>query len=170
MRFPFALLAAIGLPIFFSLPFQAQTSNSVILEASSTMHGMGGYKEKHLVVRLGNDGKVEWQAPRWGKPNELHSNTIAADRVLAIMERLGQVDPEMIQSKMGPFEIYTDTSIDLPITVKTPKWGRQFLVINPWPGKMTRKPLPKDLKIVICAISQLRAQMAGEPASTMCAQ
>jgi len=134
------------------------------------MHGIGHYKETYLFVRLSSDGKVEWETTEWKKPNELHSVKISAERVAAITQSLESVDPKIIEAKMGPFEIYTDTSVELQISVTTANWNRQFLVINPWPGKMTRKPLPKDLKIIICEISRLRSQVAHEEAEAMCAQ
>jgi hypothetical protein len=40
---------------------QSQLSSPiVVLEATNTIHGIGGYQNQQMLVRLTNDGNVEW--------------------------------------------------------------------------------------------------------------
>lgn len=167
MRFRFTLCAVIAFLAL--LPARSQTPAAIVVEATDSIGGIGGYEQKRLLVRLTSDGSVEWETVQWQKPNELHSAKIAPELAAAITRRLDEVDPEAIQPKMGPYNRYVDTSAELFIRINTPKWKRQFSVINPWPH-WPLKPLPKELKIVICEVSRLRAQVAREPVEPMCAE
>jgi hypothetical protein len=157
---------------------QTQISPYVVVEATESVSHTLGYCENHLSVRLTSDGRVEWEEagqmekcgkPVQNKPDALHSTTIAAEQVSAITQRLNGVDPETLQAKMGPYNRYVDTSVELLIRISTPKWSRGFSVSNPWPY-YPLKPLPKELRTVICEISRLRAQVADEPAEPMCVE
>jgi hypothetical protein len=148
---------------------QTQTPAPVIVEATSSMHGIGGYEQKQLLVRLTDDGKVQWETTQWQKPNELHSTRIDPELVSAIRLRLDEIDPAAIQAKMGPYNRYVDTSVELFIRVDTLKWKREFTVLNPWPH-WPLKPRPKELKAVICDIDRLHAQVAEESVEPMCAK
>jgi hypothetical protein len=112
---------------------------------------------------------VQWETTQWQKPNELHSTKIDAQLVSAITQRLDAIDPEAIQERMGPYNRCVDTSAELFIRINTPKWKRQFSVINPW-THWPLKPVPKEVKAVICEISRLQAQVAQEPVEPMCAE
>lgn len=118
-------------------------------------------------MRLTSDGKVEWETAEWQKPNELHSGRVAPELVSAVTQRLDAVDAEAIQAKMGPYNRYVDTSAELLIRINSSKWNRQFSVLNPW-LHWPVKPLPKELKAVICEVVWLRAQVAKEPVEPMC--
>jgi hypothetical protein len=121
------------------------------------------------LLRLSNDGKVEWETAQWQKPNELHSTRISPERVSAITQRLAGIDPKAIQAEMGPYNRYLDTGVELFIRVDTPKWKREFTVLNPW-SDWRLKPLPTELKAVICEISRLQVEVAAEPVQPMCSE
>jgi hypothetical protein len=168
MRTWLILLAAIA---FLTLPptAQSQAAESPILEATNSIHGVSGHEEKRLFVRLSADGKVQWETAEWHKPNELRSTKISPELVSAIAQRLSAVDPKAFESKMGPYNRYVDTGVELFIRINTPKWKRDFSVLNPWTHSPL-KPLPKELKVVICEISRLHAQVAEEPVESICVQ
>jgi hypothetical protein len=166
----FALPAVIALLAALPSTAQTQPPASIVVEATNSIRGIGGYERKCLLVRLTSDGKVQWETTQWQKPNELHSTKIAAELVSAMTQRLDEIDPEAIQPKMGPYNVYVDTSVELLVSITTSKWKRQFSVSNPWPGRRPIKPLPKELKTVICEVSRLQAQVAEEPVEPLCAE
>jgi hypothetical protein len=161
--------AAIVLLAFFAPTAQTQPPASIVVEATSSIRGIGGYEQKRLLVRLKGDGNVEWETVQWKKSNELHSTKIASELVSDITRRLDEIDPEALQAKMGPYNRYVDTSVELFIRINTPKLKRQFSVINPWPH-WPLKPLPKELEAVICEVDRLHAQVAEEPVEPMCTE
>lgn len=148
---------------------QTKTPAPIVVEATSSIRGSGGYEHKHLLVRLTSDGNLQWETEQAQKPNELHSTKIAPTVVSAITQRLDEVDPGATQGKMGPYNVYVDTSVELLIAVTTPKGTRHFSVSNPWPGRPI-KALPNELKAVICEIDRLHGQVAKEPVQPMCAE
>lgn len=166
MQFRFVLCAVIAFLVPLSSSVQAQTPPSVVIDATNSIQGDGG-EQKELFVRLTSDGKVEWETTERQKPNELHSGRVAPELVSAITQRLDAVDPEAIQARMGPYNRYVDTSAELFIRIDTSKWKRQFSVVNPWPHWPV-KPLPKELKTVICEVVRLREQVAKEAVRPMC--
>ena len=167
MQLSLALRAAMACLALLPPTAPAQTPASIIVEATSSIRGIGGYEVKRLLLRLTSDGSVRWETAEWQEPNELHSTKIASELVAAIMQRLDEVDPKAIRAKMGPYTVYKDSGVELLIRIRTARWSRQFSVSNPWPGNPI-EPLPKELKAVICEISRLQAQVAGEPLKPMC--
>jgi len=167
MQLRFTLCAVILASL--SSSAQTQTPASIVVEATNSIQGSGGHEQKQLFVRLTSDGLVQWETIQWQKPNELHSTRITPELVSAITQRLDAINPEVIQAKMGPYNRYVDTSVELFIGINTPKWKRQFSVSNPW-THWPLKTVPKDLKAVICEISRLHAQVTEEPVEPMCAE
>ena len=148
---------------------QPKVPTSIVVEAASSIQGIGGHHQKRLLVRLSDDGKVEWETTQWQKPNELHSTRISPERVSDITQRLAGIDSKAIQEKMGPYNRYVDTVVELSIRVNTPKWNRNFTVLNPWPH-WPLKPLPIELKAVICEVSRLQAEVTEEPVQPLCSE
>jgi hypothetical protein len=66
-----------------------------------------------------------------------------------------------MRDRMGPYHIYTDTSVELRIRLTNAQGVLAFTAVNPWScgtgSGFTRKPLPKDVKTVVCEIDRLRA-------------
>jgi hypothetical protein len=62
-RFWIFFIAATVLTLGSSCGQSRVASPIVILEASSTYQGIGGYQKTLLLLRLTDDGKVEWDKP-----------------------------------------------------------------------------------------------------------
>jgi len=143
----------------------------VVLEATETVHGIGGYQDGQMLVRLTNDGKVEWD--KWvGKAWERQISSVTAERVSGIKRRLDAIDKSGVRAEMGPYYSYVDTSVELRIRITTSQGELSFSVMNPWscdlPTCLSRKPLPTDVKTVVCEISALQAQVADTSVDQMC--
>ncbi len=131
------------------------------------MRGMGG-AQKELFVRLKKDGTVEWETME-ERGAKLHASKVDAQEVLAIEQRLDEIDQHAILPRMGAYNVYIDTSVELRIRIVTSKWNRRFSVSNPWPG-LPPKPLPQEVKVVLCEMSELRSQVANEAAVPLCTE
>jgi hypothetical protein len=169
-RLILSLLTCINL--FSAIAGNAQSQDSsptVLLEATSIMHGVGGYEEKHLFVRLTGDGKVEWDK-YVGNSWERQASSVTAERVLEIQRTLDSIDKSLVHGTMGPYHIYVDTSTELKIHMTARQGDVSFSVQNPWPPSVipNHKPMPKDVKAVLCEADWLQAQVANLPVSELC--
>jgi hypothetical protein len=132
---------------------QSQVSSpTVVVEATDTIHGIGGYQNTRLLVRLWDDGKLEWD--NWvGNAWKSQIGSVTIERVSAIKRSLDAIDGSRMRGKMGPYHIYTDTSVELRVRLTTSQGVLAFTLINPWscelPSCSTRMPLSKDLKTVV---------------------
>jgi hypothetical protein len=167
--FVLSLLICIGSFSATASDAQSQISSPiVVLEATSTMHGIGGYQNQHMLVRLTNDGKVEWDKAV-GNAWERQTSSVSAERVSEIQRTLASIEKSLIHGTMGPYNIYIDTSVELQIHMAARQGEVTFSVMNPWPpSEMPRKPMPKDVKTVVCEIDRLHAQVASVPINQMC--
>jgi hypothetical protein len=160
--------------------FSAQTNNSksaLLLESINNIYGIGG-KDTQLLVRLKQDGTVEWEESVWQKPlgrtYQRKISPISPEQVISIGNRLAVLNKDSFRAKMGPYNSYTDTSVELKVRMLTSKGIVAFSVFNPWlctlpscsMGKT--KPIPEDVKAVICEVQKLRARLAGEAVDPMC--
>lgn len=159
--------------------FAAQTNNSkaLILESTNNIHGIGG-KDTQLLVRLKQDGTAEWEESVPQKPHgwkyRRKVSSVSPEQVTSIRNRLAALNMDSFRAKMGPYNTYTDTSVELQVRMLTSKGSVTFSVLNPWlcalpscsMGKS--KPIPEDVKVVICEVQKLRAQLAGEAVDPMC--
>jgi hypothetical protein len=149
-------------------PQSGASTPAVVLEATGTRHGIGGYENKLLEVRLTDDGKVEWDEPVGHHVSERKTSFVSAEVVSNIERTLEAVDRSLFHGKMGPYYLYTDTSYELQVRVAARPGDLTFLVINPWPSVFFRKPMPPDVKIVVCEINKLRAQVTNTEVDQMC--
>ena len=134
----------------------------VVLEAIDTVRGIGGYKNDELLVRLTGDGKVQWD--KWvGRAWKRQTSSLSAERMSETERSLDAIDHSGLRASMGPYYVYTDTETELRIRMATSRGELTFSVLNPWSGLSTRKPMPKNVKTIVCEISRLRAQVAKEP-------
>jgi hypothetical protein len=150
---------------------QSQVSTPVVvLEATSTLRGSGHYENQHLVVRLATDGNVEWDKAVGNAVWERQTGAVDAERVREIRRTLNAIDKNSLKGKMGPYHIYVDTSVELQIHLVVGQETVAFSVINPWlPDAWPKhKPMPKDVKIVVCVIDRLQAQVASMPVNELC--
>jgi hypothetical protein len=157
---------------------QTNSPNGVlILESTNNIYGMGG-KDSQLLIRLKQDGTVEWDEPVLQKPRgrgyKLRVASIPREETTSISNRLAGLTKDSFPAKMGPYGSYTDTWVELQIRIRTSSGIVAFSVLNPWLCRLPScsmgksKPIPVDVKAIICEVSKLRAQLAGEPFDPMC--
>jgi len=175
-------LIVLGVCFVLSSPadIAAQTNNSkpvLILESTSNIYGIGG-KDTQLLVRLKQDGTVEWEESVRQKPlgrtYQRKVSSISREQVTSISDRLAVLNKDSFRAKMGPYNSYTDTSVELQVRMRTSNGSVVFSVLNPWlctlpscsMGKS--KPIPEDVKAVICEVQKLRTQLASEAVDPMC--
>ena len=162
------MIFASVLPIsFWTLAQQPTSPAAVVIEATSTMHFIKNYTDRRLWVRLTKDGKVEWEESLQGKPYELHSAQVSPKQLVTVEQDLNSVDWGKVHGRMGPYNAYIDTSVEVRINALTTGGNRQFSVVNPWPGSPV-KPMPPELKRILCELDDLHAQATGEPPHKMC--
>lgn len=140
----------------------------IVLEVTTTNSGIGGYRDKHMLVRLTDDGKVEWDKPVGQQAWERQTSSVSAELVFDIERTLMAVDESLIRGKMGPYFVYVDTSVELQVQMTARQGEVTFLVMNPWSSRLVKKPMPKDVKTVVCEISMLEARVANTPIDRMC--
>jgi hypothetical protein len=183
----FALVTAVGALLGCSGKTTSEKKPAaIILEATLTEHGIGGFRHSWLFVRLAENGKVEWDelesdpAPKRVDPKivDVYKNvqkvaTISSDRVAVIERWLGSLDLQGIEEKMGPFNGYIDSSYEIQVRLaKAASHPMVFSVSNPWCGEgetcFNSKPLPSNLSLILCEISWLRAEATHEPVENSC--
>jgi hypothetical protein len=156
---------------------QSQASSpNVVLEVTSTNYGVGGHQDKRLLIRLTDDGKVEWD--NWlGNNWKRETSAINAERVSEVQRALDGIDSTSVRNKkVGPYHIYMDNSVVLQIQMHVRQEQVTFSVINPWPSNMPseaehsliHKTMPKNVKVVVCEIDKLSGEVAHTPVSELC--
>ena len=145
------------------------SSPRVVLEATNVIHYAGGpSKDEELIVRLTTDGKVLWDRSAGYLRYERRATTITLEQVASIQQTLDTTDKSGLREMMGPYNDYIDIWVELRLRIESPNGERNFSVINPWPGEREIKPLPKEIKSIICEASKLRAKIAKDPLEKMC--
>jgi hypothetical protein len=156
---------------------QSQASSpNVVLEVISTNYGIGGHQDKELLIRLTDDGKVEWD--NWlGNTRKRETSAVNAKRVSEVQRALDGIDSTSVRNKkMGPYHIYMDTSVVLQIQMHVRQEQVTFSVTNPWPSNMPsevddaliHKAMPKNVKVVVCEIDRLSSGVRNTPVSELC--
>lgn len=134
---------------------------NLLIEAFQISRPSGPYSPQRLWIRLRNSGQMEWEEPVWGRANELHSFQLPQARVAAIAKDLNATDWSKFNGKMGPYNVYVDTSVEISIRLVSASGEHEFTVVNPWPG-FRPKPLPDAVKRTLCQLQIVRAQASGE--------
>ncbi len=169
-RIGIALLLVFVCPKVSSLngtPQSKQPQSQVVLEVWNVNYGIFNFRDEWLLVRLTSDGTVDWETTVALKSHKRHDAKVSAKEVTAIAERLRAIDGSGIKDRMGPYNTYTDTSVELKIQATLATGRRRFSVINPFPGYMP-KPMPSDVKAIACEIYKLRSKVASEPLRPFC--
>jgi hypothetical protein len=149
-------------------PQSGVSAPAVVLEATNTKHGIGGYENKLLVVRLTDDGKVEWDEPVGLHVSVRQTSSVSAEVLSNIVRTLKAVDQSLFRGRLGPYYVYIDSSDELQVRVAAGPRDLTFLVINPWPSVFVRKPMPPDVKTLVCEIDKLHAQVTNTAVDQMC--
>ena len=145
------------------------TSSGVVFEATNELTQFNG-RTARLLVRLTDDGKVEWDKYVRRNVWEPQTSSISAERLSEIRRTLNSIDTSQLHGVMGPYHIYVDTSVELQIHMAARQGEVTFSVRNPWSPSVipTRKLMPKEVRAVVCEIDGLHAQVAGDPVDQMC--
>lgn len=121
--------AVVFVAIVLSFSSHAQESGrraKLLIEATQTMSGIGTYRTQHLWVRLMKDGSLEWEELVWGKANQIHSSQVSQNRVAAIEKDLDSTDWTKSRGKLGPYNVYMDSSVEIQIRVATATGNIRF--------------------------------------------
>jgi hypothetical protein len=159
-----------------SAPSRAKPATpTVVLEATETLRGgMGDHQDARLLLRLTDDGKVQWDGPGggYGRQHERKGTSISAERVTSIRGRLNSFDMSNILPEMGPYNRYVDTSLELHLRMATSAGEREFSVMNwacVWNGICGEpKKIPNNVLSMICEIYGLHSELAHEPTQEEC--
>jgi len=140
----------------------------VVLEAHSMTRNQGS-EMQYLLVRLTDDGKVEWDK-YVGSAWKRQTSSVSAERVAKIQRTLDSIDKSRLHGAMGPYNVYEDTSVELRIQMAARQGEVTFSVTNPWsePGMPRRKRIPKEIRVVVCEVDGLWAPVEGVSVDPMC--
>ena len=143
------------------------TKSPIILEATNVIHGLGHYVGKTLLIRLREDGTVEWEKDLDAYKREKHVSKISAESMKSIRERLNEIDQSSFAGNMGPYATYVDTWVELKIHLASKEQVKDFTVENPWPSRI-RKPVPQPVQQLLCELDRLRSSFVGEELEAGC--
>ncbi len=169
VHYAFAILTCIsGACVMASVVPPASAPPVVILEATNTHRGIGNYVDKRLLLRLTEDGKIEWD--KWTPSNRLERQTgsVSADVVSKVRDTLNGIDYSKFRERMGPYYIDIDTSSELEVRMNAKTGSLKFTLLNPWYSGMPREAMPRDVRVVVCQIDALYTQKTGNPPDRTC--
>jgi hypothetical protein len=141
----------------------------VLLEATNWQWGIGGYRDKPLIVRLTTDGRIEWDA--WTAPGVLkrHAGSVAPSVIAEVQALIDNLDRTKLREKMGPYFMNIDTGEDLHIRARAKAGRLRFTLANPWYTPMPRKQMPSDIRALFCQIDDLYSQNIKRDRDPACA-
>lgn len=145
---------------------QPNTEDTPLLRVMEVYSGIGGV-EKHLWLQVGKNGMLEWEEHEQSGENISHSSTVSAAQLSHLEEILSSLNWKEFRGHMGPYNVYKDTGVDLQFVIRKSNGDRRFSVGNPWPGGQIR-PLPIQLKRLICELESIRSQAEGRPQGRWC--
>lgn len=153
----------------------------VILEATSTVHGIGDYVDVELWVRLKDDGSVEWEETKWEENQGVFTpgkkkfaKGIPVEDAIAIRQRLTMIDASQLQERMGPYAVYVDTHAELKVHLATSKGMIDLTLVNPWASATRRykgapiQEMTPSVKSIVCEVSRLRHRLTPQPLDEIC--
>jgi len=95
------------------------------------------------------------------------SAQLSDSQVADIKQAIATVDSENFRGRLGPYNVYKDTSVELYFRISDENGGRKFSVSNPWPGHQM-KPFPPALRRLICNLDAARSNAEGEHPDKWC--
>ena len=161
---PFLCFPVFGQVRTDSAPHQA--NRGVILSATNTILGVSG-KNVQLFVSLTEDGKVEWDQ-FVNNSVKRRSTVISVEQLSAIKRDLGVIKTGPFRAVMGPYNTYTDTSVELRIRMMGANGRFTFTVVNPWKcdlpscSQAKTRTMPAEVQAVLCEVGKLRSTVAEE--------
>src|SRR5208337_1704957 len=151
----------------------------VIIEATSTVHGIGDYVDTEMWVRLKDDGSVEWEDEGWEQKvgaytDNKYAKKISVEDAIAVRQRLLMIDASQLQKRMGPYAVYVDTSSELNVHLFTSKGMTDVTLVNPWASATSRykgapiQQMTLPVKSIVCEVSRLRHRLTPQPVDEIC--
>lgn len=171
MKLNTAIFVTVAFLAVFSQAQRTPHRSNLLIEVTQTNSGIGNFKTHHLWARLTDDGVLEWEAPAGPlsvEGNKFHSSHIDPKRTSVIERDLESVDWTMFTGKLGPYYRYVDSGVEMHFRIVDTAGEHNFTVINPWPYRISLKPMPTTLKRTICELQILRAQASGEKVFPSC--
>ncbi|HEV3218584.1 MAG TPA: hypothetical protein VGZ48_02345 [Candidatus Acidoferrales bacterium] len=151
---------------------------TIVIEASWTNSGIGGYEKSALLVRVFSDKTIQYDkvgtanSLMAGTANTLITVSMSDDQLSSLQQRLRAIDKSEIKERMGPYNQYVDTWQEFQIQLVSKGSAFHFSVTNPWPcpGCTSRKlkPLPEEIRRILCESSKLRSLASHEPIDPNC--
>jgi hypothetical protein len=129
------------------------------------MQGVGGVDQR-LWVRISKNGRLEWEEPVEGTPNEFRSVQLDSKKLERFHQLLDSTDWTKFSGTMGPYFVYKDTIFKLRFRVVAAQIEHRFSVGNPWPPGSREKSLPVDVKNLLCELVLLRSHATDDPINT----
>jgi len=148
---------------------QSSSEAGFIVEATNVTRGIGGYVNRRLWVRLSDEGKLEWEERVQGKPDQIRSVQVGPEQVKSLERILNSTDWNTVHGRMGPYNVYIDSSIEVQISATAANRKHTFSLINPWEPGIRKGALPLDARKILCELDRLHAQASTSSIHQMCA-
>jgi hypothetical protein len=139
----------------------------VVLDVTEIHYGIG-QKAERLLVRLTEDGRIEWDEWKAFPASERHTGLVSANVVSEVQHALNTVDQSLFRPQLGQYYVYTDTFDELQVRMKTKTGPVEFRLINPWSHGTPQMPMPTDVRTVFCEIDTLYSKNANHPVDEAC--
>ncbi|PYV83960.1 MAG: hypothetical protein DMG93_06810 [Acidobacteria bacterium] len=78
-------------------------------------------------------------------------------------------DWNTVHGRMGPYNVYIDSSIEVQISATAANRKHTFSLINPWEPGIRKGALPLDARKILCELDRLHAQASTSSIHQMCA-
>ena len=78
-------------------------------------------------------------------------------------------DWNTVHGRMGPYNVYIDSSIEVQISATAANRKHTFSLINPWEPGIRKGSLPLDARKILCELDRLHAQASTSSIHQMCA-
>ncbi|SRR6266852_469919 len=169
-------LLLVCVPSTAAAPKTPSTKPKVVLECWSIYRGIGPYVEKTLFVRLTEDGALTWDEAEAASSYKRKKSKISSESASEIKQWLDSIDRSHLRKYLGPYNTYTDTSVQLVIYAPKKVGESPFTIGNPWPCRLPscslgpKKPMPDSVKLFVCEADSLRSRASSTSPHPMCGQ
>ncbi len=139
---------------------------SLVLEASETIHSQGA-DETRLLLRVLNDGTVEWD----DYANEswrLRRRSVTSDQVVRTQRLLAGVNVADLRDNLGPYYEYVDTNVAVVVTFQSAIDRFSFTMRNPWTGLFVNRAMPAEVRAITCEIDGYRHRLVKTESDLQC--
>lgn len=143
-----------------------QASEEPLIEATTTMQGVGHYKHQSLWIRIGTNGQVECEQAERNGTNSLHHARAEAREMEHLRETLHSADWSRLKGDLGIYNVYIDSSVEIQVTADGGK--HKFSVVNALVPGTRKRQFGGDVKKILCELDILRSEATGESIAPNC--